>query len=1046
MSLNFNKNRIQKKINKNDNSSNSKERVKLKLNIQQIDNWAQQKQTFNELVLNENKSELNSKIFNPLTNRMIKKYTVFNRDGTFKDAFKNKLGIVDGSLAKRENIIIAVNTDNKETLKFNKETVGDTFLSTEFGEIVNKNNLKIGNMIGDYILTDSIKSEEKTLLTIQIEVSITFSTTSSKPFTTNLKYIDLYSPSQLVLNTENIEFWKTIIKEDYASALTIDIKKITALTSQNNAALQLIDMELRHSIPLDINYIFNEKIINKNYKHCIHDFMIDRYKNNYPHSEIKRLKTTRDIYLFCVKYNIKLRAFNYNKEVICSHDPPKKNKIKPMIYIAYNSHLYALKSEFLNKMNNTYKSVKVVEDITPLIEISLTNNIIPKELDHNGDYFTQFISNGILYIENPEYDKCLEILKKFGLQDKIHNKIKVGDLGNIIEKLYCKNINSHSFYPYGSEFNKQAFNYHNENLQISDDNLITIDGVKFYPSQLLKLPFLIRVDIKYHKHRKFINEDFFKNNEIVPHYIYAVKVKNSNVILTNNDFYIGTTLIYAQTMNLEFTILEELETEKVPNYFKEMIHDIFKKCSESEFKSILNILIGQFECNNYSDNGNTMVREKLKFNRILDISEVKTFDGQIKDFKCGASGKEFKLGFDLENNFNIFNRKPIAFQIKDLSRIILHKQIVKMGLDSTNIKQIKTDSITFDKSACDYIDKYIFNKFSGWKYETYSAYNPNKTMQKSTPTFDYKTNTIGHIELGYAGCGKTHKIINTVLPKFIKPSGGNNQVKQPNDYCVLSPSHASLIDYYNKEFISHPIQTYTFKSNKVPKETNIIVDEIGMVDNAGWNMLFRCFLLKKNIIVYGDLTQLKPVNGNICDNTNFHNLLFNKSTFNTDNYRNKFSNKFYDYLFNLKKRDKSIAEIVKKYNTDITKTDTIIAYYNETRIKYNKKLCFINNIKNLYDKNAKIICKTNELLFDKFYNNECLTVDNYNKKTELLKFTNGKELTISIYHIKKYFDYAYCKTLYNIQGSSINNFYFCEEDLEALGGREIYTLISRLKI
>ena len=71
-------------------------------------------------------------------------------------------------------------------------------------------------------------------------------------------------------------------------------------------------------------------------------------------------------------------------------------------------------------------------------------------------------------------------------------------------------------------------------------------------------------------------------------------------------------------------------------------------------------------------------------------------------------------------------------------------------------------------------------------------------------------------------------------------------------------------------------------------------------------------------------------------------------------------------------------------------------------------------------------------------------------KDDLVCLNDGEEDYIfSKTDINQYFDYAYCRTLYSIQGESRPSFYYCEEDLKPhqpwITGRSTYALISRLK-
>ena len=46
---------------------------------------------------------------------------------------------------------------------------------------------------------------------------------------------------------------------------------------------------------------------------------------------------------------------------------------------------------------------------------------------------------------------------------------------------------------------------------------------------------------------------------------------------------------------IEFTIREEMQTEKVENYYKQMILDLYNKVDSKIFKDIINVMIGKFE-------------------------------------------------------------------------------------------------------------------------------------------------------------------------------------------------------------------------------------------------------------------------------------------------------------------------------------------------------------------------------------------------------------------------------------------------------------------
>jgi ATP-dependent exoDNAse (exonuclease V) alpha subunit len=245
------------------------------------------------------------------------------------------------------------------------------------------------------------------------------------------------------------------------------------------------------------------------------------------------------------------------------------------------------------------------------------------------------------------------------------------------------------------------------------------------------------------------------------------------------------------------------------------------------------------------------------------------------------------------------------------------------------------------------------------------------------------------------------------------------------------------------------IQKYTFSSD-IPEEQNIIVDEIGMVAVAGWNMLVRCKIAGKNIMVYGDNGQLAPVESRLCDSKNFYNLMFKNHEKLDKNYRNNFTKEYYNELKQTNKmvcdnveyfREKRLNEVL-KHNTPYDKADVIIAYTHKTREKYNKLMCKKLGIKTIGDNGAKIMCKSNDLRELNIYNNFCYDVINNGNSIILNDGVDKIELEPKFL---KYFDYAYARTLHSVQGQTLKSFHYCIEDIKFLGGREIYTLISRLK-
>ena len=123
----------------------------------------------------------------------------------------------------------------------------------------------------------------------------------------------------------------------------------------------------------------------------------------------------------------------------------------------------------------------------------------------------------------------------------------------------------------------------------------------------------------------------------------------------------------------------------------------------------------------------------------------------------------------------------------------------------------------------------------------------------------------------------------------------------------------------------------------------------------------------------------------------------------------------------------------------------IVCYKNETRKKYNKLMCNKLKIKFLYSKNAQIILITNNLKDKEIYNKFTYTVIN-NNNPDYIRISDGiQEINLTKEEIENNFDFSYARTLYSVQGETLNSFYYPDEDLYFLNGRTTYTLISRLK-
>ena len=814
-----------------------------------------------------------------------------------------------------------------------------------------------------------------------------------------------------------------MIESNFSNPSKIRNLEIVVRSVKTNQEFKLKDMELKDHKPLNICNLYNEVIPNDGGK-CIQKYMTKIYPK-YSKKKIGELKTTQDIYNFCVFNRIKMIAYDIQGNIILKNIPEGKISNKSLIYIAYNNHLYPIKNKTLNKVYTDNKELKpkFVDCLTQSFKQIIENGYMPSNLFMVNDTIKSFIHNKEIYHNNTEYDICLDILTKFGIEDKMNALTNLKNIGEKIAELYI-NGNVSSFIPENKKFIKGGFNYNNENVLCDkDEELITIDQVKCYSSILSNLDYLITCDVKKHKLRYIEDQD----HKLTDHYLYVVEPKYCSQLLPCNNVYSGEHIKLCRSEGLEFIINEEMETEKVENYYKQMIIDLYNKVEPGYFKTIINVMIGKFEsC--------SRMRTNFRVSKIVNDVELETVekDTPIVEICNGIYALKEPV-----KKYELYNKKPISIQIKDMARVKNYLMMKELGINYDSIKQVKTDSITFkqDKHKTKEYLKYVKEELGSWKIENYQEQKGTTPINKPT-TFEYdkgnKNNIFGNC---YAGCGKSHKIINEYL---------TDETINKN-YVILTPSHATAKQYRKLGHNAKVIQLYSL-NNKIPDEKNIIVDEIGMVDNAGWSVLYKCKLNDKRLLGYGDKNQLLPIGTDKhYFSYNWINYMFGSLDVMTTNYRNHYEKSYYDYLINCKDKKQLINEI-KKYNSNTYyDAEIIIAYRNDTRRYYNKLMCDRLGIKNKYDIGTKLICKTNDFKKIGLFNNLDCVVKSCDGKTVILN-DDETDFKIDINHLR-HFEFGYARTLHSVQGESLKSYYYPEEDLIPffIDNRSAYTLISRLK-
>ena len=878
-----------------------------------------------------------------------------------------------------------------------------------------KNNLKINNLV----FTSTIPENQEMNLYINWNAELLWSgdvNDDANWFYRNDEYTATLSSSEIEKYTT--ELINALYNPSQIDKLNISVRSV--LTEQK---FELNKMQLKDHKPLDICNLYNEVIPNEGGR-CIQKYMNKIYPK-YSKKKMENLKTTEDIHEYCKTNNIKMIAYDIQGNIIMENKLEKKNKSrKSMIFIAYNNHLYPIKNKVLNKVRYDEKELKPVytSSLSYCFKKIIKEGFMPSNLLMNGDKIISFIHKEELFHSNEDYDICKDILNKFGIGDMMNAYVNRKNIGEKIAELYVKG-NISSFIPENNKFIKGGYNYNNRNVLCNEnEEFITIDQNKCYSSILSNLDYLITCDVKKHRLRYIEDQDI----EIIDHYLYVVEPKYSSQLLECNNIYEGKHIKFCREEGLEFTIREEMETEKVENYYKQMIIDLYNKVDNKIFKDIINVMIGKFE--SYSHK-----QINYRVSKIVDDVELDT----IEDLPTIEICDGLHAVKEPVEKYNLYNKKPISIQIKDNARVKNYMMMKQLGLEYNNIKQVKTDSITFkhDVNKTKEYLKYIKDELGSWKLEEYAEQQgspPRNTEISFVYEYGDSDNIFGDC---YAGCGKSHKIINDILI--------DEEIKK--DYIILTPSHATAKQYRKLKYNAQVIQLYSL-TNKIPIQKNIIIDEIGMVDNQGWNVLYKCKLNDKRLIGYGDKNQLLPIGTDKhYFSKNWINYMFGSRDIMTTNYRNHFEKSYYDYLITCKDRTKLIDEIKKYNNKTYYDADIIIAYRNDTRNKYNKLMCDRLGINKKFDIGTKLICKTNDFKNIGLFNNLDCVVKSCDGVSVVLN-DDEQDYKINIEHLK-HFEYGYARTLHSVQGESLNSYYYPEEDLIPffINNRTAYTLISRLK-
>ena len=818
----------------------------------------------------------------------------------------------------------------------------------------------------------------------------------------------------------------------YSPEAIIEILEFNIFDTFKNKSIELVNQKMRKLNPTNIDSIFNEPLEEVK-GHCIHTWLNNKFNSGkrvkLGKKLIEKCHTTQDIYDLCESKNIKMIAYDVNKNVIKSFYPPKKSNFSPIIYICYENHCYPLKNQILKKHNyNVHHIFETFDECQDKLKSILYENAHPDVLKTDGDKITAFFYEGTTYAYNPDYEDAKFFLESFGLLDQlevIDNKFSVVKK---ISKLYIKS-NIDSVFPNLHNFKRGGFNY--SNIELDKSETTTIDKNLCYSAALKKLPFLIKCN--------FINTVPVSTmkSEIQDEYLYNIVPKYSSLLIPESGIYAGYILKEANKEGIEFTIKEGFQAWKEKNYFKEMIEDFenkgLVKSHRRFFKNAINIFIGMFEHNGIAG-------QKKEFKKFGDDSELSTVDGF--EAELDVKGKKHKFKYDYKQYTMLKNNAPISLQIKDEARIMVYKLIKELKVNNSNLIQVKTDSFTFNKKLS-IANKRLLKDIIGtdinqWKYEKYKPvldtfnYTGNFLALTKYGDMDMYVSPDNAIGNNYAGCGKTHHIINELIPQL---------VQQKKSYIVMSSQHTAINTYRQQNINNKIICSYT---KGVPEEDVIIIDEFGLLPVKAIQIICEWAYLGKTIKAFGDFKQMLPASEYYENSCSLYlKKIFPNSVDLSTNWRNNFTNKYYDTLINGTR--KYCIKEVKKHRNEYS--NNVITYRKSVRDKYNQIISRKLGFNSMLDIGVKVICTDNELRKYNIYNKFVMYVKYKDLDEETVTLTDNVsiEVTIDIKKYIKHFQYGYARTVYGFQGDTLDDWYFPDDDFEFLTPRMAYTAISRIR-
>lgn len=734
---------------------------------------------------------------------------------------------------------------------------------------------------------------------------------------------------------------------------------------------------------------------------------------------------------FCEKYDIGYSLYDEQGKITRNIDGTNGN----IVCMIYNNHIYSINGGKPRRYSSKeYKIKYIAEPLKKIEELIDNKKKLPAnikiqslvtlkkfdKMDNIGDI--SFVVKDTKYIYNPEHEECLNILTKMGYEMYICDNIKLASIPVILEKILKPADNAISFIPELDSFKSKALLWKSDE-EIDMQKIVTIDKNKCYPYELYNLPYLIKFDYR----KNNINSQFFLDPEkIIETNLYIAKPKFWSILIPETNIYWGKYLHECKKIGIKFELVEELETEIVPNYFRQIIRLMYKHMDMKSFSHAMNIYIGKME-------RSFEMKYQYDYVTICNKETARTQEGFFR--KIGSHYLVYK---ERTQYSGVKSRFPIATQIKNMARFHIYEKIEELHIPHINIKQINTDSISYYGVLPKDLDPKDFN---GWKSTSFKKIRDeqehcNRDLSViKIPNMNTKTRIL---HTTYAGSGKTYRIINDIIPRL---------KKQKISYIVLTPTCETVSEFKRNGIDKcETIQKYV-NTNTIPKEEYIIIDEIGFIDSSAHNFLYAINKANKSFECFGDFKQLLPVGEKLSLNQEHYlNYLFNDIDTDFTNHRNNFTIEYYDKLIN---HEIDLPKEVSKWSTKKPwDAEYILCYRHKIKERYNNLMINKIGLNSWLDKGAMVICTTAKLIKNNIYRNKKFIIESTCNDTNsdyIIKDNLANIFFLSASKIERNFEPCYAINIHQAQGTTLESYYWAKEDDRFLDGRTAYTVISRLK-